>query len=97
MIASIRAMRHISTLSIRAALFALAMACTAAFGQSTADRFTGLTPRPVGTIQAHGTVAYVPPVGWSVQNGADGVTTLTGPVPNEERPCEIWMLPPMPA
>lgn len=93
---SIRFVRHVSTLSISAALFALVMASTAAFGQSTTDRFAGLTPRPVGRIHAHGTVGYVPPVGWRVQNGSDGVTTLTGPVPDKDRPCEIWMLPPMP-
>jgi hypothetical protein len=96
MIASIRFMRHVSTLSISAALFSLVMVSTAAFGQSTADQFAGLTPRPVGRIQAHGTVGYVPPVRWSVHHGRDGITTLTGPVPSEERPCEIWMLPPMP-
>jgi hypothetical protein len=95
MIASIRFMRHVSTLPISAALFALVMSSAAAFGQSTADRFAGLKPRPVGRIQAHGTVGYVPPVGWKVQNGGHGITTLTGPVPSEERPCEIWMLPPM--
>ena len=78
MIASIRFMRHVSTLPISAALFALVMSSAAAFGQSTADRFAGLKPRPVGRIQAHGTVGYVPPVGWKVQNGAHGITTLTG-------------------
>jgi hypothetical protein len=93
MITSMRFTRHVSPLSISAALFALV---TAAFGQSTADRFAGLTPRPLGRTQAHGTVGYVPPVGWKVQIGGDGITTLTGPVPREERPCEIWMLPKRP-
>ncbi|HEY6967858.1 MAG TPA: hypothetical protein VJA94_01535 [Candidatus Angelobacter sp.] len=97
MIASIRATRLLSTLLIAGALLALVMATTATFGQSTADRFAGLTPRPTGRIQAHGTIGYIPPVGWRVQNGADGITILTGPVPDSERPCEIWMLPPMPA
>lgn len=89
-------MRRVSTLSLSAALFALVMSFTALFGQSTTDRFAGLTPRPVGGIQLHGTVGYVPPVGWRVQNGGGGMTILTGPVPGNERPCEIWMLPPMP-
>lgn len=97
MIASIRFMRHLSVLSIGGALFVLVMASAAALGQTTADRFAGLTPRPMGQIHAHGTVRYVPPAGWRVQNGADGITTLTGPVPAQDQPCEIWMLPPIPA
>lgn len=97
MITSIGCMRRISALAITAALFALVMPSTAVFGQSSTDRFAGLTPRPLGRIQAHGTVGYVPPAGWRVQNSGDGMTILTGPVPNNELPCEIWMLPPIPA
>ena len=95
MISLIRFLRHFSALSISAALFALVMASTAAFGQSAGDRFAGLTPRPVGPIQNHGTVGYVPPKGWRVQNGANGITILSGPVQDNDRPCEIWMLPPI--
>jgi hypothetical protein len=98
---AIRFVRRVSTLSvsslsIHVALFALVMASTAAFGQAAADRFAGLTPRPVGPIQLHGTIGYVAPAGWTIKNGPEGVTILTGPVPDNERPCEIWMLPPIP-
>jgi hypothetical protein len=77
-------------------ILSLVMASAALLGQSTADRFAGLTPRPKGPIETHGKVSYVAPVGWKVQRGGDGITTLTGRVPANERPCEIWMLPPMP-
>ena len=96
MIASIRFMRRVSALSISAALLALVMASTASVGQSAGDRFAGLTPRPKGPIQTHGTVGYVPPVGWRVQPGPEGITVLSGLVPDNERPCEVWMLPPIP-
>src|SRR5258708_7070861 len=96
MIASIRFMRRVSTLSISAALLALVMASTASVGQSAGDGFAGLTPRPKGPIQTHGTVGYVPPVGWRVQPGPEGITVLSGLVPDNERPCEVWMLPPIP-
>src|SRR5260370_39556908 len=98
---AIRFVRRVSTLSIssisfNAGLFALVIGSAAAFGQAAADRFAGLTPRPVGPIQLHGTIGYVAPAGWTVKNGPEGVTILTGPVPDNERPCEIWMLPPIP-
>lgn len=96
MIASIRFMRRASTLSISTALFTIVMAFTAAFGQSTEDRFAGLTPRPAGPVRTHGSVSYVAPKGWKVQNGSDGITTLTGRVAVNDQPCEIWMLPPIP-
>jgi len=65
--------------------------------QSTSDRYAGVTPRPEGPIRAHGAVQYIAPVGWTVKAGADGLTKLTGRVPKNERPCEIWLLPPAPA
>ncbi len=90
-----RLMRRAWMRSGGAALTALCIVPAAAFGQST-DRFAGLTPRPVGPIQAHGTVGYIAPAGWSVKSGPGGITVLMGPVASAERPCEIWMLPPMP-
>jgi len=84
-------------LFITVALLAFVMASPAAFGQSTVDRFAGLIPRPVGPIQTHdGIVGYVPPVGWSVRNAGGGATILIGPVPINEQPCQISMLPPVP-
>lgn len=97
MIPSIRLVRSFSILYVSVALFSFGRTSAAAFGQSTPDRFSGLTPRPEGPIRTHGAVSYIAPVRWKVQDTMDGVTILTGPVPDNERPCEIWILPPIPA
>jgi len=97
MIASIRFTRHFSAKSNVAAVFGLVGASAAALGQSPADRFAAVIPRPEGPSRTHGAVGYVAPTGWTVQSTGDGVTILTGRVKQEDRPCEIRMLPPMPA
>ena len=95
MIKSMSLRVHGSAMSYAIAFLALAVALDAR-SQATTGRFAGVTPRPKGPIRAHGAIHYVAPAGWTVRNGTDGVTTLTGRVPRNELPCEIWMLPPMP-
>src|SRR5579862_6373652 len=51
-------------------------------------------PRPEGQVQHHGAIGFIAPAGWTVQNGGNGITTLTYPVAPQEQPCEIRMLPP---
>jgi hypothetical protein len=42
-------------------------------------------PRPEGQVQHHGAVGFISPAGWTVQNGGNGITTLTFP-PNDNAP-----------
>jgi hypothetical protein len=92
----------------RLRFFALATSCVLALlgatgagadetGQGAGENFAGVTPKPAGPIHMHGAVRYIAPAGWTVSDGADGVTTLTGRVAQNDLPCEIWMLPPIPA
>jgi hypothetical protein len=97
MTASVRFRRQFSTMVSLVALVGVGAASSAAFGQSAAGRLVGPTPQPEGPSQVHSGVRYVPPAGWNVQNGGNGVTVLTGPVKREDQPCEIRMLPPMAA
>jgi hypothetical protein len=97
MTAAIPFRSHFSAMVNAVALVAAAVAAGAASGQSPPDRVTAPTPRPQGPSQVHAGVRYVPPAGWTVQRGPVGLTILTGPVKREDQPCEIRMLPPMPA
>jgi hypothetical protein len=81
--------------SIRFALCLIAASSTVASAQSSNDRYAGVVPRPDGQLQLHGAVGFVAPPGWTVQQGANGVTTLTHPVNQQDQPCVIQMLPPM--
>jgi hypothetical protein len=76
-----------------ALLASLTSSAVAARGQSMTDPI----PRPDGATQLHGAVGYVPPTGWTVQRTPDGATILTGAVRPADGPCEIRMLPLIPA
>ena len=75
---------------------ALAVLCVTAANATGADHFAAASPRPSGSVRRHGAISFIAPAGWTVADGGNGMTTLTGPYRRTE-PCQIVMFPPVPA
>ena len=65
-------------------------------GQAGIDRGGEPIVRPAGPLRFNADIGYVAPAGWSVRP-SNGAVEMDGPVPPQEAPCFVLLLPPQPA